>query len=706
MQSILLGAIIFECMLLIIFAIIKKLTKNMFYVITAVSVVGCIVGLFLAGNNNHADTVVDQRSYMYMTARLVQDCHYEEALEPLGQVINDTESNEVCNLRGLVYNLNQLYQNASFCVENIDDEYAKQIYDCSIEGVSVDDEQVSEICNNILSVVSADDQEKNLWEAQMRVQYLDVVLAQKDVEQYNFHAYTLAKDKITKDDYSGAYEIIASEAEQNNIQADVILSQMYVLNYNLRTLADGDAEYYSYWEDISSMEVDINRLNNELNQLAADDDAREEVQEEYDVLYAKYSNVWDELNRESVKRAINYLETIEYDQENIGYLLQLSYLYYCNHNDEKALELLKQIFEEQEFGQDEWLKNDIDMLKRAYVSYLSTGIKTEYNDNFTNLMNDMYQSIFYVSNTTDACNFRDFLAEYLDELYSGFYVVSVDTNNFPDVVANVALNDRNISLTKEELELKDSGVWIEDFTVLEKEIDNLNLCFVVDRSGSMEGDYIKDCKRAICDSIGSLTEDTKIGLVSFESTARIDSELTDSKSLISNYVNGLTAGGGTNIASGLDLADDILQRGEGNKTIILLSDGYDADDGSRRLNDVLADLVKQDITVYTIGLKGCDENYLRKIAETTGGYFRLVEDSSDLIDVYKSIQDALYNIYQISYEVSDESEFREIELRATDSLRQALRTYGIKKNQIETEDVNNTDSEQQSDFFKQNGGVK
>lgn len=702
MQNILLIAVIIECAILFILAGLKKLTKNTFFVITVATVLFCGVGLIFLNYGNRESKIKDQRGYIYMAARLAEDNYRKEALEPLGQ-IGDSESGDyaVQTLRGLIYNLNESYQTSVYCVAGSEDEKDILIYHQSIEEKAVDKDNVSVICNSILDDLSASKEEKERWEAQMKLQYLGLNVLSEAENDVVIDAFGIAKEKIRNDDYQGAFEIIKDEAENNNIQADVLISEMYVQNYNLRTMADGDLEYQTLWEEITKQEVKINQLNVEF--VSAEDESDEvsdAIREEYDNAYAQYCNLYDKLSRASIKRAINYLENVKYDTESIGYLFQLSYLYYRDNNEEKSQELLKEIFEVSQSEKNQWLGNDLYLLKRSFCAYLSGESKAEYDTNFYNMMNHIYQNVFDVYDS----RYEKFVTDYLQKIYGDFFVLSVDTKDYPEITANVALNSNDFELNTDSISINDTGNTVEDFSIVESENTDLNICFVVDRSGSMEGEYIKNCKSAICDSISSLDETTKIGLVSFESTARIDSTLTTSQFQVKSEVEGLVASGGTNIASGLDLAREVLLNASGKKVVILLSDGFDADDGERRLDDVLDELVGQNIMVYSIGLQGCDEEYLQKISERTGGTFRLVQDSNDLIEVYRGIQNAILNTYQIIYCVTDDAEYRELEIYAKDSLAQAFKLYSSMPSEQETSDVNYLDMQQRSDFFKQIGG--
>lgn len=69
----------------------------------------------------------------------------------------------------------------------------------------------------------------------------------------------------------------------------------------------------------------------------------------------------------------------------------------------------------------------------------------------------------------------------------------------------------------------------------------------------------------------------------------------------------------------------------------------DSDESIELIDGVLTDAVANDITVYTIGLQGCDEEYLQMIANRTGGQFIMVTNVSELERTYQDIQNAMMN---------------------------------------------------------------
>ena len=110
--------------------------------------------------------------------------------------------------------------------------------------------------------------------------------------------------------------------------------------------------------------------------------------------------------------------------------------------------------------------------------------------------------------------------------------------------------------------------------------------------------------------------------------------------------------------------------------------------------------------MYTIGLEGCDEDYLSRIANETGGKFISVENTGELGSIYQVIQKSLIKSYTIIYEnVDKEADIRSFKIRCKDSFVQAERIYSLEDNQNGREDDGRIYTGiQSSDYFRQTGG--
>lgn len=106
-----------------------------------------------------------------------------------------------------------------------------------------------------------------------------------------------------------------------------------------------------------------------------------------------------------------------------------------------------------------------------------------------------------------------------------------------------------------------------------------NLVFLVDCSGSMEsGDKLPLLKRSLVSLVKNLTEDDRIGIVTYAGGAGValDSTHGDQKEKIIEVIDGLQSGGGTNGEGGIRIAYDLAAKNYvkgGTNRVILATDG-------------------------------------------------------------------------------------------------------------------------------------
>lgn len=169
----------------------------------------------------------------------------------------------------------------------------------------------------------------------------------------------------------------------------------------------------------------------------------------------------------------------------------------------------------------------------------------------------------------------------------------------------------------------------------------LDLVLVVDRSGSMLEDgrlvKVQSGLRLLLQSLGP---EDRLGLVSFESSGRVEARLSSSRQELGAAIDRLTATGGTNIFDGLSLGMQMAASGGGGereRRVILLSDGL-ATAGETRQSAILemADrFVAEGVGLSTIGVgRSFNPVLMRSLAERGAGNFYFVEDAQAVQEVF------------------------------------------------------------------------
>ena len=182
-----------------------------------------------------------------------------------------------------------------------------------------------------------------------------------------------------------------------------------------------------------------------------------------------------------------------------------------------------------------------------------------------------------------------------------------------------------------------------------KSSDPLNICFVVDKSGSMSGeDRIGQLKKSLIKFVEQLSPDDMVSIVVFESNATLAvpaAKLKNKKAVI-DIIHAIQAGGGTNIYSGMVMGFEEVKKlktAHSINRVILLTDGY----GSTPPEEVIAEAKKHiagGIELSCVGV-GIDYNQelLSLLSSAGGGILHLASTSAGIDEVFqRELESILY----------------------------------------------------------------
>ena len=162
----------------------------------------------------------------------------------------------------------------------------------------------------------------------------------------------------------------------------------------------------------------------------------------------------------------------------------------------------------------------------------------------------------------------------------------------------------------------------------------LAMAVVLDTSGSMSGEKIEEARRSVIKLVSDMRDDDEITFIRYSDNAELIQPLarvgTVRESLVAQ-IRQITAGGGTNIPSGMSAglrALDEAARGRVRR-IVLVSDGLD---NTRRQAEALAqNSFARGITVSSLGIGvDFDESYMGSLAQNGHGNFGFVKDGASL----------------------------------------------------------------------------
>merc|ERR1711972_172842 len=194
---------------------------------------------------------------------------------------------------------------------------------------------------------------------------------------------------------------------------------------------------------------------------------------------------------------------------------------------------------------------------------------------------------------------------------------------------------------------------------MEAERQPMDIVGVLDVRGSMQGDKIRQVQDATRFIIEQADAKDRLGLVAFNSDAtrvlRLRKMHAEGKNDANVATLRLSAGGGTSIAAGMDMALSIMERRrQRNKVsaILLLTDGQDRST-RLRIPELLRRAAAANCAVYAFGF-GTDHDaaLLSEIAEQAQTPFTFVEDTDKIREAFAGAVGGLSSIVAQKVELS------------------------------------------------------
>ncbi|TWT30306.1 von Willebrand factor type A domain protein [Posidoniimonas corsicana] len=172
---------------------------------------------------------------------------------------------------------------------------------------------------------------------------------------------------------------------------------------------------------------------------------------------------------------------------------------------------------------------------------------------------------------------------------------------------------------------------------------SVDVCLVLDRSGSMRGQKLRDLQDAVevfLQELESTNAVEQVALASYSSSAKTELGLTTDYSEVRKKVDKFNASGMTAIGEGLrhgiKAAIGPGHRVTAEPMIILMTDGlHNTGIGPMSYAD---DAAEEGIKVYTVTFgAGADKKLMRDVASATGGRYMHADNREELIAVFREL---------------------------------------------------------------------
>ena len=159
---------------------------------------------------------------------------------------------------------------------------------------------------------------------------------------------------------------------------------------------------------------------------------------------------------------------------------------------------------------------------------------------------------------------------------------------------------------------------------------------VIDRSGSMSGEAMRQAKAGAQGFIDGLAQADQVAVLGFDSQVELLQDMTSDHKAARKAVDRISAGGATALYDGVARAAGLLANIEGQRIVVFLSDGADTD-SRYRLSDIKAMGLYEGIFMFGLGLGQVDTASLRDLAEATGGEFLTTPSPDALRHLYDDV---------------------------------------------------------------------
>lgn len=269
----------------------------------------------------------------------------------------------------------------------------------------------------------------------------------------------------------------------------------------------------------------------------------------------------------------------------------------------------------------------------------------EFREAMVSLLAAPFPDLLHVCQSELTQDFAQRVVSDQKEYGSALGISGFDASDFPAVTVTVSGREELLRAIAEgtTVSVRDTHQDVEYTAALQLGVA-MDVCVVVDQSGSMGGAPMDNLKAALTEFVRTTGESMSVAIVGFEDSSRCLAALNADRVELLHTINELNAIGGTNITAGIEGGIAALQSAKNTRIMLLMTDGQSSVDFG-----AVEEAAEQGITIHTIGFGDVNDNLLGEIAERTGGQYIKADASAELSNIYGSLQQFIGNQLVLTY---------------------------------------------------------
>jgi len=208
-----------------------------------------------------------------------------------------------------------------------------------------------------------------------------------------------------------------------------------------------------------------------------------------------------------------------------------------------------------------------------------------------------------------------------------------------------AINDANLDATQPNSQ-RQLAISISAIANSMERNAPLNLCLILDQSGSMKGQPIETVKQAAKGLVDKLQKGDRLSVVVFAHRAKVllPNQIVEDPGYVKRQIERLYAEGGTSIDQGLKLGIEELGKGtkEAVSQVFLLTDGENEHGDNDRCLKLAELAASYNLTLNTLGFGDYwNQDILEKIADAGGGSLSYIQQPEQAVAEFSRLFDRI-----------------------------------------------------------------